>query len=188
MLDLIGEFDDPEFPLDDPDNAVVGRKDKPMRKRLVLLALAVASCAIAQQPTQPQSPLLARYQANATTSGAAKITVQATATSGAVSFEEVDIYSSAGCTVTVYINGTPATTTTLAVVGPIGVAAGVPPAAFSASNVGTGTTLKTFVVPASGLLVLDLHPFYFPPGAGTGTNLTVGVSATSTIQFQMVVQ
>lgn len=163
-----------------------------MRTRITALLLcAFGALSHAQTPgTIPSqlNPLLPRYQANATTSGAAKITVQATATSGAVSFEEADIYSSAGCTVTVYINGTAATTTALAVVGPIGVASAVPPAAFSASNVGTGTTLKTFVIAAGGTLVLDLHPFYLAAGAGTGANFTIGVSATSTIQIQWVNQ
>lgn len=148
----------------------------------------------AQQPMRPQSPLLPRYQANytATLSGAAStVTVQATTTSGAVSFEEGDVYCSVSCTATVEINGAAATTTSLTVTGPIGVGSGIPPVAFRTSNVGTPTALKTFNIAAGGTLVLDLTAFYFPPGAGSGTNLTIvtsSITGTATIQIQWVNQ
>lgn len=150
----------------------------------------MAAAAFAQQNplSLPQSPTLPRYQANFTTSGAAKVTVQATAASGAVNLEEADIYCATAQTATVYVNGAAATTTTLAVVGPIGVAAATPPAAFSASNVGTGTTLKTYNIGAGATLVLDLTPFFLPPKAGGASNFTIGTSGTCTIQIQMVVQ
>ncbi len=166
-----------------------------MRKRLtsalfgLLLGLLAPPLPAQNQQNLPnQDPLQPRYQANATTSGSAKITVQALAVSGAVTFEEADIYCATAQTATVYENGTAATTTTLAVVGPIGATSstGGVVTAFSASNVGTGTTLKAFPIPAGGMLVLDLHAFSLGQNAGTGANLTIGVSGTCTIQIQWV--
>lgn len=160
-------------------------------------AMALLPAAWAQQPTQPTqtpSPFAARYQANKTTSlsGAAeKITVQATAASGPVSFEEADVYCSVACVATIYVSGAAATTTALAVTGPLGVSGGVPPLAFSSSNVGGGTTLKSFNIAAGATLVLDMHAFYLPAGAGGGANLSVGTSSitgTATIQIQWVNQ
>jgi len=155
-------------------------------RALLALLLSALMPAFAQQTVQPQSPLLPRYQANFTTSGASKVTIQATTTSSAVLFEEADIYSATPCVVTVYINGTPATTTTLSVTGPTGVSSATPPAAFSASNVGAGTTLKSYQLAAGSTLVLDLSQFYFPAGAGGNVNLSIGTTATSTVQIQWI--
>jgi hypothetical protein len=160
----------------------------------VLAALALLSPAWSQTIPPATNPLLPRYQANKTTvlSGTAeKITVQATTSSGAVSFEEADVYCSVACVATVQANGAAATTTTLAITGPMGVASAVAPVAFSASNVGSGTTLKSFNIGAGATLVLDMHAFYLPPGAGGTANLSVGVAAitgTTTIQIQWVNQ
>lgn len=159
-----------------------------MQIRFVGALAVLAVAALAQQPQRPQSPLLPRYQANFTTSGSGKVTVQATATSGSVSFEEADVYCAAAQTATVYVNGAAATATALAVVGPIGLASAIPPAAFSASNVGTGTTLKTFNLAAGATLVLDLTEFFLPAGAGGGANLSVGVNGACTVQIQWVNQ
>jgi len=153
------------------------------------LLLLTALTALAQT-----NPLVPRYQANKTTvlSGTAeKITVQATAGSGAVAFEEADIYCSVACVATVSTNGAAASTTTLAIAGPVGVMSAVPPVAFSASNVGAGTVLKSFNIAAGATLVLDMHAFYLPPGAGGTANVSVGVAAitgTVTIQIQWVNQ
>lgn len=157
-----------------------------MTTRLGMAALAfLASAAFSQQRLDPgHDPLVARYQANATTAGAAKITVQATATSDAVSFEQADITCAAAQTVTFYQNGTAATTTTLAIVGPLGPVSAVKVAAFSASNVGTGTTLKTFALLAGVTANFDLTAFSFPAGAGTSRNFSVGVDGVCTIQIQ----
>jgi hypothetical protein len=161
----------------------------------LIAALALLSSAWAQQPPPSSAnPILPRYQANKTTvlSGTAeKITVQATANSGAVSFEEADVYCSVACVATIQVAGTAATTTTLAVTGPMGVVSAIPPAAFSTSNVGTGTTLKSFNIAAGATLVLDMHAFYLPPAAGGFANLSIGVAAitgTVTIQIQWVNQ
>jgi hypothetical protein len=147
--------------------------------------------ATAQQNQFPQSALLPRYQANfskSLSSAASTVTVQATSTSDAVQFEEADVYCSVACTATIEVNGTAATSTTLAVTGPIGVAASsVLPTAWSASNVGSPTALKTFNLAAGATLVLDMHAFYFPAAAGSGTNLTIATSSitgTATIQIQ----
>src|SRR5580692_5258795 len=158
-----------------------------MRNLLCSLAL-LGALAFAQQPQIPHSPLQPRYQFNSTTSGAAKVTVQATTTSGQVSFEEADIYCAAAQTATVYVNGTAATTTAGTVTGPIGVASAVPPAVFTASNVGTGTTLKSYPVGAGALIVLDMTPFLLPPGVGGAANLSIGVTGTCTVQIQWVNQ
>jgi hypothetical protein len=154
----------------------------------VFAGLALMSAAWGQQIAPGTNPLLPRYQANFTTSGAGKVTVQATTSSDGVSFEEADIYCAAAQTATVYVNGTAATTTTLAVSGPMSVTSAAPPTAFSASNVGTGTTLKTFNIAAGATLTLDIHAFYLPPKSGTGANFTIGTSGTCTIQIQWVNQ
>jgi hypothetical protein len=166
-----------------------------MRKILMILALAASAAWAQQRLTPDKDPTLPRYQVNKTTSlssAAEKVTVQATTTSGAVSFEEADIYCSVACTATVQVNGTAATATTLALVGPIGIAAAPTPlpVAFSGSNVGSPTSLKVFNIPAGGTMVVDLHIFYLPAGAGGGANLTIATSSitgTATIQIQMVV-
>lgn len=159
------------------------------------IAFLIAGLALAQFPPSkgPQQP---RYQANYSTSlsgAASTVTVQATATSDPVAFEEADVYCSVACTATISINGTAATTTALTVTGPIGVtsAPGGPPAAFRSSNVGSGTALKTYNIPAAGTLALDLTPFSFGAHAGTGSNFTIATSSitgTATIQIQWVNQ
>jgi hypothetical protein len=171
-----------------------------MQKRpaiaLVLLTLLSGAGGRAQQyPQRPQTPLLPRYQANYTATlnaAASTVTVQATAVSDPVSFEEADVYCSVACTATVSIDGTAATTTTLAVTGPIGLAAAAsPPVAFSASNVGAGTALKTFNIAAGATLVLDLSPFGLPGSAGGASNLTIAtnsITGTATTQIQWVDQ
>lgn len=139
-----------------------------------------------QAPLGPVSGATPRYEANVTTSGASLVTVQATPTSDGVAFEEADIYSALPCIATIYINGTPATATSLNVTGPVGYSSASPPAAFSASNSLLGTALKSYQIEGGTTLVVDLRPFYLPPGAGGSVNLSIGTTTTSTVQIQWI--
>lgn len=159
---------------------------------LAAIALAGALCASAQ--FSPTTPLQPRYQANKTStlnSATEKVTVQATATSGPVSFEYALVYCSVACTMTVQINGAAATATSLALVGPLGPTSGIAPLAFSGSNVSGGTTLQTWYLAAGQQVQIPLTAYYLPPGAGGGSNLSIGtnsITGTASIQIQFVNQ
>jgi len=148
--------------------------------------IGAGSSPLPQPPLGPISGATPRYQANVTTSGASLVTVQATPTSDGVAFEEADIYSALPCIATIYINGTPATATSVNVTGPIGVSSATPPAVFNGSNSTLGTALKSYEIQGGSTLVLDLKQFYFPPGAGGNVNLSIGTSTTATVQLQWI--
>lgn len=122
-----------------------------------------------------------RYQANKTTtlSGAAeKITIQQPTRSPVqVQLETADIYCSVACTITFYQNGSAATATTLTptfVSGATGSAL-----AFSGSDVGTGTTLKSFTLAAGATINVSLYDFALKKGASGGNNFSIGTSSIS---------
>jgi hypothetical protein len=149
----------------------------------ILLAIALAGCAAAQQLTPVNNPLIARYQALATTTA---LTVQGTGKGNEAYFETGDVYCVASQTITISINGTAATSTTLAPVV-IGVANVLNPlTAWSASNAGSGTALKTYVIAAGATQVLDrdLVAFFFPANSPTTTNLTISSTGSCRIQIQ----
>lgn len=153
-------------------------------RNLLATALFLCSVASAQFGLIPgTNPLIARYQANATTSA---LTVQGTGSSQEAYFETGDVYCVASQTITISINGTAATSTTLAPVA-IGVASVTTPlTAWSASNAGSGTALKTYVIAAGATQVLDrdLLAFYFPANAPKTTNLTITSTGSCRIQLQ----
>jgi hypothetical protein len=151
--------------------------------QLTLLGLALAASSFAQQLDPARDPLRTRYEFNSTTAGAAKVTVQASATSGGVNFEQVDVTCAAIQTVTFYENGTAATTTAGTATGPIGPSSAVPPSVFTASNVGTGTTLKSFTVSAAITSNFDLSAFSLAAQGGGAQNFSVGVNGACTIQI-----
>jgi hypothetical protein len=148
----------------------------------LIAPLLLALVAHAQNPTTPgNNPMMPRYQVISNTS---KVTVQATASSDVVYFETVDIYCAAAQTLTFSQNGTAATTTTLAVTGPISPTSTAVPNAYSASNVGAGTTLKTFAIAAGQTLAFDISMFMLRPQSGGSQNLSIGTDS-NTCRFQI---
>lgn len=135
------------------------------------------------------NPNAIRYHANITTvlAGAAeKVTIQSSATATQAVFESADVYCSAACNVTISQNGTAATTTAFAIVGVNGASTTGAPIAYSSSNVGTGTILGTYTVPAGATLSLDMTEFIIPANAGTAANLSIGTdSITGTARIQI---
>jgi hypothetical protein len=149
------------------------------------LTLAIFVQPMLAQTISPPTlnPFIARYQANATTTA---LTVQGTGKSGEAYFETADVYCVASQSVSISINGTAATSTTLAPVA-IGVAAVTTPlTSWTASNAGTGTTLKTYVTVAGQTMILDrdMVAFYFPSNAPAATNLTISSTGSCTIHIQ----
>lgn len=138
--------------------------------------------------SQPQ-PLTPRYMAvkeTSLSSAAEKITIQQPSpTSRNVSFESADVYCSVACIITIQQNGTAATATSLAVLALNESAPGTT-VAFSSSNVGTGTTGKSYYIPAGGTLVLDLSSIFLLRGGATGNNFSIGTnSITGTVRIQI---
>jgi len=80
---------------------------------------------------------------------------------------------SAACTFTVSQNGTPATTTTLATIAMNG-SIGSQVKAYSASNVGSGTTQGTYYLESAGTYPIDLTKYLLV--RGTNSNITISIA------------
>lgn len=127
-------------------------------------------------------------------SGAAeKITVQTPSTSPRlIKFVSAYADCSVACNLTLSLNGTNATTTSLTVNKLDSTTSAATAVAFSSSDVGTGTTIGTYSLPAGGWISLDLSGIIFPPNT-TGKNLTLSTDTISgtvniIIKFQEVIQ
>lgn len=146
-------------------------------KTLTLAFLFVAGICQAQVYTASKNTVLA--------ASAETITIQQPATnSRQVTFISVYVDSTVATTWTLSVNGTAASSTTLAVnnVNPSETAASSK--AFSASNVGAGTTIGTYGCAAACNLSIDLTGLTFPQGTGTATNLTIkSTSITGTVNI-----
>lgn len=130
-------------------------------------------------PTFPQG--VDRYIATASTTA---LTVQQSASNARqVIFEQATVYCASACTATPSWNGTAATSTTLAIIKAPGVRAAPTATAWSASNVGSGTTGVVYNVPAGGTLVFDMTSIQMGT-TGTTTNFTYTTSGTATISVQ----
>lgn len=147
-----------------------------------MAALAVVS--FAQQPVVLDginNPNLPRYQYRATSSSG--ITVQSCSTCGAAFLETIDASCSADATLTFSQNGTAATTTagTLTAIGPA--TSPTLPNVFTNTNVGAGTTLKTFAIAAatatSAPQTYLVSMFMVPGGGPTTLNWSLKASAGS---------
>lgn len=146
-------------------------------KKLFLASLFIVGVAQGQVYTASKNTVLA--------AGAETVTIQQPASaSRQVTFISVYVDSTVATTWTLSVNGTAATSTTLTVnnVNPSETA---PKAtAFSASNVGGGTTIGTYGCAAACNLSIDLTGLTFPQGTGTGTNLTIkSTSITGTVNI-----
>lgn len=157
--------------------------------KLALIGLLLAGSLFAQQPIAydgRNNPQLPRYEYIAATSS--KITVQSCSTCDPAYLETIDISCSADATLTFSVNGT-AATATAGTLKPIGQGASQKaPNVFTNSDVGSGTTLKTFAVAAatatSAPQSYDVTMFMVPGGGPTSQNWSVGVS-TGSCTFQL---
>jgi hypothetical protein len=140
-------------------------------KRLLLLFACFAGLGLAQ------AEYVALY--DATLSGAASVvTVQAPATSAArtVRFTVAYVYCSVACDLTLERTGTAATATALAPAALNSTASTALTKAWRSSDVGAGTVIGKYSVPAGGTIVLDIKALTLS-GAGTSKNLTLRTSA-----------
>ncbi|MGB8839434.1 MAG: hypothetical protein WCC64_00020 [Aliidongia sp.] len=121
-----------------------------------------------------------QYSAAPSTS-AVVATVQSQATANKVYFVSAYLDSTVACTFTLERNGTAATTTaaTISNLNPNEIATTMK--GFTASNVGVGTILGTYGVPAGGSIALDLSFISFLTNAGTNTNLTIRTNSITGI-------
>lgn len=130
----------------------------------------------------------------ALSSAAEAITVQtpSSASNRLVKFISAYADCSVACNLTLALNGTNATTTSLAINKLDTSTSAATSVAFSASNVGTGTTIGKYSVAAGGWIVIDLSGIIFPPKS-TNKNLTLSTDSISgtvniIIKFQEVIQ
>jgi hypothetical protein len=104
-----------------------------------------------------------------------KVTVQGVAGGKSTRFTTATIYCSVACGFTFQQNGAAATTTTLATT-PFNLAPPSTATAWSASNVGTGTTLPTFNIPTGGgTMTFDISMFTLAPSPTS--NLSIGIAS-----------
>ncbi len=141
-------------------------------KKLILLALVALT--LTAQPTYRE------YLATASTTA---LTIQKRADDPTqISFHQAWVYCVAAQTATLSWNGTAASSTTLATLRLPNTQLTSAATAWSASNVGAGTTGPVYNVPAGGTFVIDLSLFKMG-NTGTGTNVTIATSGTCTITF-----
>jgi hypothetical protein len=122
-------------------------------------------------------------------------TIQQPATNGTQAFlDQIVVYCSAACNVTLSANGTAATATagTITPLLPTPLNNPIPQTFWTASNVGTGTAQGGIIhIPAGGTVTLCLSPSCGNPaqvilgnGAGTASNYTASIaSVTATVNI-----
>ena len=148
-------------------------------KKLLLVLLVCALGVAAQEYTVTKETTLS--------SSAEVITVQQPATGAKiVRFVGAYIYSAGACGITLERTGTAATSTALTRVPLHESMAAATATAWYSSNVGTGTTLGKYLVPAGGSLTLDLTGLALY-GNGTGKNVTIR-TASCTGDAKIVLQ
>ncbi len=153
-------------------------------KLLLLAFLATSVYAQVTGGLGAYDPTLPRWQFIAAST---KVTVQSSSTADPVYFETVDIQCAADSTITFSWNGTAASTTagTLKKL-PSFFPAMAPPDVFTASNVGAGTTGKTFPVTGSTTVLggnYDISMFMLGGRSGGGTNFTIASTNSCTFQI-----
>jgi len=155
---------------------------KPLIGLLLACACFGQTNSIVQAKDNSQIP---RYQARKTTTNSAeKITIQASSTSSPVQGESLWVSTSVACNVSFSMNGAAATTTALAVTGPLvnlSDAQGViVPSAFSASNVGAGTAIGGVTPLTAGATQrFDISAWYLGRGVGSSKNYSVATDCTT---------
>lgn len=157
-----------------------------MKIRLASLLFLASLSALAQSgiTNVPNGVNYTLQQAVTLSGTAAVLTVQSQAIANKVYFISAYVDSTVAITFTLERNGTAATATSATInnINPNEIATTM--TGYTASNVGSGTVLGTYAVPAGGSVALDLSFISFLTNAGTGTNLTLRTSsATGTIHL-----
>lgn len=148
--------------------------------KLMMIAVMLAWSAPAQNIPPIDNPNLPRYHADHTATNAAmKVTIQGNGNNDQVFGEDVFVGCTVATTITFSQNGTAATATALALKQPIGAPQGSPPSAFSASDVGAGTTGRVFQLAAGEYQRYKLDEFSIRRQAPTNANFSVASSATT---------
>jgi len=144
-----------------------------MNLRFLPILLLFTSSLLAQRATT--QPTHTAFHAASLSSSTDKVTVQGVAGGKNGQFTTATVYCSVACSFTFQQNGAAATTTTLATT-PFNLAPPSTATAWSASNVGTGTTLPTFNIPAGGgTMTFDLSMFTLQPSPTS--NLSIGIAS-----------
>ena len=156
-----------------------------MKTLLFTLALLLTGIRL-----QAQTGYYVASHAASLSSSADTLTVQAPPApmrGKAVQMRTALVSCSVPCTITLSQNGTPATTTVLAVT-PLNLSSGSTSVAFSASNVGAGTTVRAYTLTSANDYAIDLSQFSLGPNGNlslatnsiTGTtNLSIFFTETS---------
>lgn len=145
-------------------------------KLLALFALAISSLW-----AQTTSTFLAQASTTA-------LTVQQPASNAPIlNFGVADVYCASAQTATLAINGTAATATAATVVSVPPITAAARATAWSGSNVGSGTTVRTYSVGAASDFLIDLSKVRMTT-QGAGQNVTISTTGTCTITFQWTEQ
>lgn len=142
-----------------------------------LLILAMFTLSVFSQDLT--TPRYIAYKAT-TSSTSEKVTIQQVTAgrSNAVRFDRAVVQCTVACVITMSQNGTAATATSLAII-PVNLSPNTRSAAFSGSDVGTGTVLATYNVPAGGIMSLDISQIYLSRNASSSNNFTIGVAGSS---------
>jgi hypothetical protein len=153
---------------------------KALRALLTPILLAGALCAQQDLQNIQAAPWFSTFKETSLSASAEVITVHVAASSAQrrrVYLDSASVYCSVVCTITLEQAGTAPTTTALAAVS-LNQNTNLTPvaAAFSASNVGTGTTITKHDVQAATILALDLKGIILP-FVGATSNFTIRTSS-----------
>lgn len=160
-----------------------------MIKILATFVLFIST--LSAQTTNPYDQYFSATKTTSLTAAAETLTVQHTVDKQRnVTFISGYMYCSVACTVTLSRSGTAATTTANSVVAlnPNNVFVQTNQAlAFNTSNVGAGTTIIVYQLPAGSFMTIDLSKFEL--SGGVADNLTMGTnSITGTAVLQLTWQ
>ncbi len=146
-----------------------------------LISILFATSLLAQQPFTPFPPNANRYIATANTTA---LTVQQSATRGNQMLLEIaSVYCTLASTITPSWNGAAATATALPLIKAPGTREAPLSTAWSASNVGGGTTGVVYNIPAASERDFLLSDIILGSN-GTASNFTLTTSNSCTISIQ----
>lgn len=138
---------------------------------------AIVACLAAAAFAQDSRPQYITFKETA--SATEKLTIQKpVGATKSIIFDYAKVYCTVATTATLSIDGTAATTTTLTPTpmneSPVSTAL-----AFRSSNVGAGTVMDTYSVPAATTYTIDLSKFYINNDAVVPRNLTIATDTSS---------
>ena len=157
-----------------------------MRRRIAG-ALLVAFLALGIAASQVIGPRFSVFKATTLAGAAEVITIQQPASgSKKVYFEFVQVHCTVAAVVEIERDGAAATATALTAVD-ASKRGSVTATAWSGSDVGAGTKITEFNVPADTTVPFNLDGYMLKPGGGPGENLTFrSNSLTGNIKFTVV--